>query len=349
MNITKIKSMVAQMIIIGIRGTTNDDVKRFFEVNNGISVGGIILYDQNVTTDPWSSHNILNPEQLTKFNESLQLHSKIPLLIGVDQEGGKVNRLKSLYGFPDFMSWGALGRINDLKVTTQYSLLMAETLSNCGFNLNFAPVLDLKINENSFLAKEDRCFSKQAKELIKHAKIFSEIHFKNSVIPVCKHFPGQGSALGDSHEGFVDVTESWGISELEPYKKLIDSNSIKAIMTSHLINKKLDNDLPATLSSKILNDLLRVEMGFNGVIISDDPSMGAISKYYDLKETLLLMIHAGVDMFCFGNNLHYDIDLLGKVSNLLIELYEEEKITENQIYTSYKRIMTLKKSINIID
>jgi beta-N-acetylhexosaminidase len=347
MNSNEIKSMIGQMIIIGIRATNDSDVKRFFDRHNKISVGGIILYDQNVTTKPWSSHNIINPEQLTELNKSLQFYSKNPLFIGIDQEGGNVNRLNSSYGFPNFKSWGELGRINDLKITMNQSSLMAETLLKCGINLNFAPVLDLKINENSFIASEDRCFSDDVEELIKHAGEFIDIHLKNNVIPVCKHFPGQGSASGDSHEGLVDVTNTWQKSEIQPYKTLINNDSIKAIMTSHLIHKKLDNDLPATLSSRVLRDLLRSEMGFKGVIISDDPSMGAISKYYSLKETLLLMVDAGVDMFCFGNNLHYDQNLLKKVFKILVELYEEKKISEDQIHTSYKRIMALKESIGI--
>jgi beta-N-acetylhexosaminidase len=349
MKSNEIKSMISQMIIVGIRATNDSDVKKFFRTYNDISVGGIILYDQNVTTNPWSSHNILNPEQLIKLNRSLQFHSKTPLLIGIDQEGGNVNRLNSSYGFPNFSSWGELGRINDLNITTEQSLLMAETLSKCGINLNFAPVLDLMINKSSFLASQDRCFSDNPKELTKHAKIFIELHLKNNVIPVCKHFPGQGSASGDSHEGLVDVTDTWQESELKPYKTLIKDESIKAIMTSHLIHKKLDTSLPATLSSKVLNDLLRIDMGFNGVIISDDPSMSAISKYYNLKETLLLMIEAGVDMFCFGNNLNYDKNLLKKVFNILVELYEEKKISENQIHMAYKRIMNLKRSIGIVN
>jgi|TARA_B110000091_G_scaffold213993_1_gene265336 beta-N-acetylhexosaminidase len=348
MNSNKIKTMIGQMIIIGIRATNDLDVKRFFQNHKGIYAGGIILYDQNVTTKPWSSHNIINPEQLKELNKSLQSYSKTPLFIGIDQEGGNVNRLSSSYGFPNFKSWGELGRINDLKITTEQSFLMAETLSKCGVNLNFAPVLDLMINKSSFIASEDRCFSDNPEKLIKHAKIFIELHLKNNVISVCKHFPGQGSASGDSHEGLVDVTDTWKKSELTPYKSLIKADSIKAIMTSHLIHKKLDNNLPATLSTKVLKDLLRSEMGFNGVIISDDPSMDAISKNYNLKETLLLMINAGVDIFCFGNNLHYDENLLKKVFNILLELYEEKQISENQIYTSYKRIMTLKKSIGII-
>jgi len=136
MKSNEIKSMISQMIIVGIRATNDSDVKKFFRTYNDISVGGIILYDQNVTTNPWSSHNILNPEQLIKLNRSLQFHSKTPLLIGIDQEGGNVNRLNSSYGFPNFSSWGELGRINDLNITTEQSLLMAETLSKRYKNSN---------------------------------------------------------------------------------------------------------------------------------------------------------------------------------------------------------------------
>ena len=174
MNINEIKSMLGQMIIIGIRATNDSDVKKFFHTYNDISVGGVILYDKNMTTNPWSSHNILNPAQLINLNKSLQSHSKTPLLIGVDLEGGNVNRLNSSYGFPNFSSWGELGRINDLNITTEQSLLMANTLSKCGLNLNFAPVLDLNINKSSFIASQDRCFSDNPKELTKHAKIFIE-------------------------------------------------------------------------------------------------------------------------------------------------------------------------------
>jgi len=349
MMLNEIKSMLGQMIIIGIRGTSKDDAKAFFELYDEIPVGGIILYDQNVTTNPWASHNIINPHQLKVFIEALQLNSKVPLLIGVDQEGGNVNRLKSTYGFPQFMSWGELGRINNLKTTNEHSTLMAKTLSKCGFNLNFAPVLDLRVNEDSFISQQDRAFSKEAEEVTKHAQVFNEVHLKNNIIPVCKHFPGQGSASADAHEDFIDVTDSWNKSEIVPYKELINRGSIKAIMTSHVINKKLDENLPATLSSRVLNDLLKEEMGFNGVVISDDPSMGAISKYYDLKETLLLMIHAGVDMFCFGNNLNYDPNLLKRVFKILVELFEENQINENHIYQSYKKITSLKKLIHIIE
>lgn len=347
MNSIKIEHMLGQMIIIGVRGTTKEDAKTFFESHKNISAGGIIIYDENVTTTPWSAHNIINADQLKEFNESLQKYSNVPLFIGVDQEGGNVNRLKSKYGFPDFSSWEEIGKTNDARYTSEHAKLVSQTLSECGFNLNFAPVLDVKINSDSFIAKEGRCLSNDTSKIIEHAKVFINEHYRCNVVPVGKHFPGQGSAVGDSHDGLIDVTNSWHENELDPYKKLIRDGSLKAIMTSHLFNSALDTNYPATLSKKILDDLLRKDIGFNGIIISDDPSMGAISKFYNLKETLRLMVNAGVDMFCFGNNLHYESRMLEKVHNILIELYKEGEFTYERIFSSYNRIMNMKKDIGL--
>ena len=119
-------------------------------------------------------------------------------------------------------------------------------------------------------------------------------------------------------------------------------------MTSHLFHKELDPELPATLSSKILKDLLRNQMEFEGVIISDDPQMGAIANHYDLKTVIRLMINAGVDMFCFGNNLIYDPEIVHKVHSIISELLDEGLISSNQILNSYERIMNLKSKIGLL-
>ena len=123
------------------------------------------------------------------------------------------------------------------------------------------------------------------------------------VISVLKHFPGHGSSLGDSHLGFVDVTQTWSERELEPYQKLIASNSVSMIMSAHVYNAKLDATYPATLSYAINSKLLREKMHYNGVLISDDLQMEAISKFYTLKETVTLAINSGIDMLLFGNQL----------------------------------------------
>ena len=316
-----IKTMIGQMIMVGLRGTSPDDAKSFFDFLNGLAIGGVILYDVNVTSTHPTSHNIHSPKQVMGYITALQSISDIPLFIGVDQEGGQVNRLKESYGFPPSKSWAELGQINDIKETQSHSNNMASTLSDHGFNLNFAPVLDLSVNPDSFIAKKGRCFSNNPVSVSTHAELFILI---------------------------ADVTETWSETELIPYQTLMDQDYIPAIMTSHLFHKGLDPELPATLSSKILTDLLRNKMGFDGVIISDDPQMGAIANHYDLKTVLQLMIYASVDIFCFGNNLIYDPTIVQKIHSTIVELLDGGSITIAQIEKSYKRIMNLKTRIGLL-
>ncbi len=334
--------------MIGLQGTSPEDAKSFFNSLDGFPIGGVILYDQNMTSTPPSSHNILSPAQVKAFNETLQSLSETPLLIGVDQEGGQVNRLKKEYGFPATISWAHLGKINDVEETRKQAELTAQTLSDHGFNINFAPVLDLAMNSSSFIAKKERCCSDNPYIVYEHAKVMIDCHLNYRVLTVGKHFPGQGSSGEDTHEEFVDVTDSWSEIELMPYRKLIENQSLNAVMSSHLFQRGLDPDHPATLSFNILNKLLRKELEFNGIIFSDDPQMKAISDHYDLKKTLELMINAGVDIFCFGNNLIYDPDIVKKVHMTIGQLLEEKSISEDQLRLSFQRIMNLKSMIGLV-
>ncbi len=341
-------TLIGQMLMVGLQGTSPEDAKSFFNSLDGFPIGGVILYDQNMTSTPPSSHNILSPAQVKAFNETLQSLSETPLLIGVDQEGGQVNRLKKEYGFPATISWAHLGKINDVEETRKQAELTAQTLSDHGFNINFAPVLDLAMNSSSFIAKKERCCSDNPYIVYEHAKVMIDCHLNYRVLTVGKHFPGQGSSGEDTHEEFVDVTDSWSEIELMPYRKLIENQSLNAVMSSHLFQRGLDPDHPATLSFNILNKLLRKELEFNGIIFSDDPQMKAISDHYNLKKTLELMINAGVDIFCFGNNLIYDPDIVKKVHMTIGQLLEEKSISEDQLRLSFQRIMNLKSMIGLV-
>ena len=343
-----ISTMIGQMLMVGLRGHTERDVSLFFESIQGYSIGGVVLYDENITVSPPSLHNIRSPKQLTSFTSALQKESAIPLLIAIDQEGGKVNRLKPEYGFPDSKSWAEIGKINKLNITKKNAKLTAKTLKMNGINVNFAPVLDLSNNSKSFIAQKERCFSKDPKKVVKHSKEFINAHLDNNVVTVGKHFPGQGNAIGDTHDRFVNVSKTWTSDELLPYKELINNNSLNAIMISHIFHSELDKKYPATLSKLIIRNLLRREMGFDGIVISDDPQMKAISNKYDLETVLKLMINAGVDIFCFGNNLIYDPNIVQKVHLVIEKLLDKNKISENDIKKSYLRIIKIKSQINLI-
>ena len=345
---SNISKLIGQMIMVGIKGHDREAAYNFFERNHQYHVGGIILYDEDITTNPPSLHNIRSQQQLSSFTNHLQEFSSNPLLIGIDQEGGKVNRLKEVYGFPKTVSWSKLGKINDLKKTELESNSIARSLNQCGINLNFSPVLDLDLSKNNIISQKDRAISSDPKIVYKHAKVLMKSHQDHGIIPVGKHFPGQGSSLGDTHQDWVDVSSTWSELELWPYNKLIQSNSISALMTSHLYNKNLDNQYPATLSKEIINNLLRTKMNFKGVVISDDPQMKAISRRYNLEKVIELMICAGVDIFCFGNNLVYDQNIVKKIHQAVLRLLKNRKINISMLEKSNERIMKLKSTIGLL-
>ena len=345
---SNISKLIGQMIMVGIKGHDREAAYNFFERNHQYHVGGIILYDEDITTNPPSLHNIRSQQQLSSFTNHLQEFSSNPLLIGIDQEGGKVNRLKEVYGFPKTVSWSKLGNINDLKKTENESNSIARSLSECGINLNFSPVLDLDLCKNNIISQKDRAISSDPKIVYKHAKVLMKSHQDHGIVPVGKHFPGQGSSLGDTHQDWVDVSNTWSELELWPYNKLIQSNSISALMTSHLYNKNLDNQYPATLSKEIINNLLRIKMNFKGVVISDDPQMKAISRRYNLEKVIELMICAGVDIFCFGNNLVYDQNIVKKIHQAVLRLLKNRKINISMLEKSNERIMKLKSTIGLL-
>ncbi|MEZ4618705.1 MAG: glycoside hydrolase family 3 N-terminal domain-containing protein [Caldilineaceae bacterium] len=161
-----------------------------------------------------------------------------------------------------------------------------------------------------------------------------------------KHFPGHGSSQGDTHAGFVDVTASWAVTELAPYATLIGAQDCDLVMTAHIFNAVLDPELPATLSRAIIQGLLREKLGYDGVVISDDMQMGAISKLYDLETALGLAINAGVDIIAFSNNIPLRPGAGGRrLHELILGLVERNIIARSRIDEAYQRIMRLKQKL----
>lgn len=340
-----LKEKIAQLFLMGFHGYECNKGSNLESLIKDHKPGGVILFDKDmVHNNP--VHNIKSPDQLRELTSSLQSLSAIPLLIGIDQEGGLINRLKPEYGFPKTRSHQALGSIDNLKETKKEGALISKVLSEAGININFAPCVDLAINaDSSIIAKRERSFGKEPDTVIKHAEAYIDGHSENKILTACKHFPGHGSASGDTHAGFVDVTDTWSDDELKPYEHLIDKRKCPVIMSSHIYNAKFDSDLPATLSKKTLTEFLRNKLGFDGVIISDDMQMKAISDHYGIKESLRLGLDAGVDIFCYGNNLLKEQIWLPDLLSNVIELIEEKRISEQRIDQSVERILNLKNGI----
>lgn len=335
---------IGQMIMIGndFKAPLLNSDSLLKEISIG-KVGGVILFEKNIS--PTNSASIL------KANiDSLQAKAKIPLLISIDEEGGKVHRLKEKYGFVKMPSAMYLGKIDNADSTSFYNNQLAAELKSLGINMNYAPLVDVAVNENNpVIFKLWRSYSNDPVQVAKHAKIAIQAHNNYNVATVIKHFPGHGSSNTDSHLGLTDVSKTWSAKELYPFKNLIAEGFAQAVMTAHIINTKLDpSGLPATLSKPIITGLLRDSLGFKGVIVSDDMQMYAISKNYGQVNAIQNCINAGVDVLLVGNNVNPDDkQSASQIHKIIKQLIKEGKVSKVRINESYKRIIALKKKIGI--
>lgn len=346
----ELKERIGQMMIVGFRGTEISEDSHIVKVIKDVKIGGVILFDWDAPSKSFP-RNILNFKQAKKLISCLQYYSSVSLFVAVDVEGGIINRLKPEYGFSDFLSPKELGEIQDYNFTKQEALRLSQQLKELGFNMNFAPVVDVDINpKNPIIGTFDRSFSSDPQQVALHAQAFIEAHCQNNIIAVAKHFPGHGSSKEDSHLGMVDVTDTYYEKELIPYKSLQEKGLLNAVMTAHIFNRKIDKNYPATLSSYFLQDILRRQIGFQGVIISDDMQMKAISGYYGLKDAIIRAINAGCDIVLLANNSkEFDKDLSYKVYDIIYQAVKDGKISKQRIIESSNRVYELKKRFKIIN
>lgn len=332
---------IGQMIMVGFPAQHiqyNDPLLELIEKGH---VGGVILFEKNI--DSVNAY-----QNLKNLTFTMQESAKVPLFMAIDQEGGRVNRLKTKYGFPKTVTAAYLGKLDNEDSTQYYAQTTAATLAGLGFNVNFAPVLDLASNPNNpIIAKIGRSYSANPEIVTKHASIVMREHARLHIITVGKHFPGHGSSKADTHKGMADVTNTWQENELIPYQKLNKMGLLKGVMSAHIVNQHLDSlGLPATLSERILEGILRQRIGYDGVVFSDDMQMHAITKYYGAEKALEMGINAGLDVVIFSNNIRASKDRdLDYLHSLIKRLVLEGKIKEERINQSYQRIMKLKKEM----
>ena len=333
---------IGQLLMIGFRGM---DAREGSAIEADIRerrIGGVVLFDYDVQSKS-PLRNIESPEQLRRLTAELQQRSSIPLLVAIDQEGGRVCRLKPARGFPPTVSAASLGRLDNADTTRQVAGSTAALLKSLGINMNFAPDVDLNVNPNNpVIGKLDRSFSANSDVVMRQARLFVDAFHRQGVIAVLKHFPGHGSSTTDTHKDFTDVTATWSKKELDPYRKLIRQGYDDPVMTAHVFNARLDSLYPATLSKATVSGLLRSELGFRGVVISDDMQMKAIADRYGLDEAIRLAIDAGVDMLLFGNNVSYDPAIAEHATGIIRHFVEKGVISAERIDASYRRIMALK-------
>lgn len=342
---TSLDHSIGQMLMIGFRGLAIHEASPIAHAIHQYHLGGVLLFDYDSCTQRFD-RNIQSAAQLHRLVHSLQSAAAIPLLIAIDQEGGAVCRLKERYGFPPTVSAQELGSRNQPDLTRSHGLRTAVTLEELGINLNLAPVVDLNRNpESPAIGKVGRSFSAFPDIVTAHARAWIAAHHERQILCALKHFPGHGSASHDSHHGFVDVSETWAQEELLPYSSLIRSGHCDLIMTAHVFHAGRDPEHPATLSFPTITGLLRQQLGYDGVVISDDMQMKAITSRYSLQEAVYLAISAGVDILVFGNNLEYDEEIALRVTASIKDLVKGGRLSPERLAQSYQRIMRLKKRL----
>ena len=348
-----LRNKIGQMLIMGFTGCEIHEESLISHCLSYDGLGGVILFDKDLSTG-LHGKNLQTQDQIKLLIEQLNFYSAnapynteaLPLLTAIDYEGGVVDRLRGIDGCMTTMKPIDLAKLSEVALEEELNK-MATTLRNLGFNLNFAPVVDLQLNEQAgIIGTLGRSFSVDPEVVVRVASTFVKIFSRYGIACCYKHFPGHGSATGDTHEGFVDVTDTYQPAELVPYHFLLkDTHKPIMVMTAHVMNRQMDSSgLPATLSREILTGHLRDTLGYDGVIISDDLQMQAIAHHYSLEEALMLTINAGSDMMIFANQLgeHCATDLIDLIEQLVVQ----QKIDVKRIEESYRRIVRLKQQIH---
>lgn len=316
-------------------------------------VGGVILFDRDVTTGS-PERNIISPKQVRALSAALQAAAGaspagLPLFVAVDQEGGRVQRLKPERGFTQYPPARQMGQ-GTVGETRLRAVAMGRELADVGVNLNFAPVVDVDVNPDSpAIGRLGRSYGREPRTVAAHAAAFINGMAHAGVVSCLKHFPGHGSARADSHLGVTDVSATRRPEELLPYRTLLrPAGNAWAdgwggmVMVGHLYDNRLDAAHPATLSRATIDGLLRRDLGWRGVVITDDLQMGAITDRYPLEEVVFRAVDAGADILLFGNNLRWQPDLTARVHATLSGLVQSGRISEERIRQSYQRIARLK-------
>ena len=320
------KRRAGQRLVVGLAGTCVDPAFRDFVET--ASPAGFILFKRNVE----------EPAQVRELNRELAslVRPDSPALLSVDQEGGRVQRVRET-SWPPLRS---VGNMDHLRSTEQFAEALAEEVRALGFNLNYAPVADVDSNPANPVIG-DRSFGRDPQMVARHVAAYVRATQARGLIACAKHFPGHGDTSVDSHLDLPIVEKEWPDlerTELVPFRAAVAAG-VGVVMTAHVVFPEFDENVPATMSHRILHGLLRERLGYGGVVISDDLEMKAVRGRYELEQQLDLACRATVDLFCISESL----DLCWEAFETLVRLQEGNKAHDDAAVDSLGRLHALRE------
>jgi len=289
---------LGELLLVGFHGTALQDNADLDRLLCETRVAGVILF----------ARNIVDAAQTARLTRDLTARARActgrPLLVAVDAEGGQVMRLGPAAGWTATLSHQELGQAGDLAQTELEARRIGGMLREAGINWNLAPVIDVGYNPaNPVIVGVGRSFGANPKLVAAQARAYIAGMHAAGILTAVKHFPGHGSSVDDSHAGFVDVTDTARPDvELIPYRLLLAEGVVDAVMTAHVFNRHLDAWVPATLSRPTIDGVLRSELGWRGVVVSDDMRMGAIEQHYGAGDAAVRALRAGVDLILIADD-----------------------------------------------
>ncbi|MEQ1721531.1 MAG: beta-N-acetylhexosaminidase [Pseudobdellovibrio sp.] len=326
-----IRELIGQHMLIGVSGAALTESEKKFIVENNIS--GVVLF----------ARNCIEPKQIRDLCAEIQslrhkMKDKAPLFIGIDMEGGRVHRLK-----PPFTQWPALKKIGDLDAPTvafHFTQRMGTELMAVGINLDFAPCIDVYTNPANTVIG-DRAVSTDPHQVEKMASALVRGYIKSGVLSCAKHFPGHGHTIIDSHEELpIEDADMARLNEVElvPFRKALRSR-VDMVMTAHILFKNVDPKWPVTLSEIFLKKMMRDDLKYKGLVITDDLDMKAMAKHYDKDQIPIRAMQAGADLLLYCN----EPDSPPVAIEGLMSAVAQGQLNKSDLEQTHKKIMDVKK------
>jgi len=325
--------MIGQLLVLGLPANSPDDESaRSLAADMAAGrVGGSVLL----------RHNVSDLDSLKGLTR-LFLQANPMVLNAVDQEGGLVQRLSEDIGFSALPRPRWVAQNLSAEQASELYFEAGEEMRRAGFNLNLAPSVDWHDANNPVIGNFGRSFGDTIEQIETYARSFVNGMARAGLASTLKHFPGHGTSRGDSHNGFVNISQTWQDRELTPFRALAAEAPV--VMGGHLYHPRFsDGESPITFSARGLREELRNNLGFAGVIVTDDLDMGAIRQNFSLEEAVVRSLKAGNDLLLMSNSLEYDPGLPRRVARWVRAALADGRLETAQLEASYLRVMRLKQ------